>query len=273
MLRLAAVVACLAAAPAFADLSMTMEAVTAGKPHSVTMQFKGKRALITSTSSAEGAKKATMLRDAEGKRTLIIDHDAKQYSELSDASAAEMKARASQMQEQMAAKMAGLPPEQRARMEAMMGKMAQGPQAAPPGKKLTFEKKGSSRKILGKPCDEYLVKADGTPDGEVCFLSWKDAGITREAMRDQMKSILEGLPAGGSQSLDESLMSETAPGFPAWRKRPDVAGQGPSETTLVKLSTDSLPDALFEAPKGYTVRSLGAPTTPPTAPPVKPSKK
>ena len=275
MLRLTAVLACLAAAPALADLSMTMDAVTGGKAHTVTLQFKGKRALISSTYKTEGMKNSAVLRDAEGKRTLIIDHAAKQYSELSDQSAAEMKARSAQMQEQMSAKLAGMPPEQRARMEAMMGKMAQGPQGNAPGKQLTFEKKGSSRKIIGKNCEEYLVKADGTPDGDVCFLSWKDAGVTREAMRDQMKSILEGLPSGGTHSLDESLMAETAPGFPAWRKRPDVAGLGPSETTLVKLSTDSLADTLFEVPKDYTVRSMGMGPhgAPPSAPPMKPAKK
>jgi hypothetical protein len=271
MLRTTVAVACLAAAPAFADLSMTMDAVTGGKAHTITMQFKGKNALIVSTYKEAGAKNTAVLRDGEGKRMLIIDHDAKTVSEMSDESMAEMKARSAQMQEQMAAKMASMPPEQRARMEAMMGKMG-ATQGAAPGKKLTFEKKGSSRKVAGKSCEEYVVKADGVADGEVCFINWKDAGISREALRDQMKAMMEGLPVGG-ESLDQSLMAETAPGFPAWRKRTDASGAVLSESTLVKLSTDSIADSVFQAPKDYTVRAMGAHGASATPPTAKPAKK
>ncbi|MEW6429881.1 MAG: hypothetical protein AB1730_00110 [Myxococcota bacterium] len=258
MIRLCLLCALLAASSAFADVTLTFDAVANGKPYVMTMRLKGKRMMMSMVRKDEGRDTA-VLRDGEGKRTLIIDHSKKTISELSDASAAAMKDQASQAQAAMAASLASLPPEKRAQMEAMMAKLpahAGAAGAPPPKKAYTFEKKGTSRKVNGKACEDYVVKADGVADGEGCFIAWKDAPITRESLRSQLLAASEGLPVD-AQALDDSFMAETAPGLPAWRKRVDASGAVVSETTLKDLSTAAIPDAVFEAPKGYTSRSLG----------------
>lgn len=266
MIRLSLLCAVLAASSAFADVTFTFDAVTNGKPHVMTMRLKGKRMLMSMVRKDEG-KDTAVLRDGEGKRTLIIDHSKKTITELSDASAAAMKDQASAAQAAMAARMANLPPEKRAQMEAMMAKMpahagAAAAGAPPPKKAYTFEKKGTSRKVNGKACEDYLVKADGVIDGEGCFIAWKDAPITRESLRSQMLAASEGLPVD-AQTLDATFTAETAPGLPAWRKRVDASGAVLSETTLKDLSTAAIPDSAFAAPKDYTTRSLGgAPAKP-----------
>ena len=260
MIRTALLVAALAASTALADVTLTFEGTTAGAARTTTLQVKGKRMLLTSKGKEDG-RDTNVLRDGDHKRTLIIDHSKKTYTELSDDTAAAMKDQAAQMQAAMAARMASLPPEKRAQMEAMMAKMpghaaSPGPGAPPPKKAYTFEKKGTSRKVNGKACEDYVVKADGAVDGEGCFIAWKDAGISRDELRKQFLTATEGLPMS-AEAMDASFAAETAPGLPAWRKRVDAQGNVLSESTLKSLSTASIPDATFEVPKGYTAREMG----------------
>lgn len=268
MIRTCFAVVALLAPSALADVSFTFEGTTLGKAHTTTMQFKGKRALITMVGKDDGRNSA-VLRDGEGKRTLVFDHAGKAYVELSDAKAAEMKARAAASQEGLSAKVAGLPPDKRAQLEAMMPKAPGAAPAAP--KKFTFEKKGKSRKVAGYSCDDYVVKLNDAVDGEGCFIAWKDAGITREQLREQLLAAMEGLPGAGD-SFDTAMTAEAGPGVPAWRKRVGPDGAVLSESTLKKLSTDSLAASVFEVPKGYTARTVGRPGAPPPGmPPMPPS--
>lgn len=260
MIRTALLVAALAASTALADVTITFEGVTAGKANTVTLQLKGKRMLLTHKGK-DDARDTEVLRDGEGKRTLIIDRAKKTYTELSDERAAAMKDQAAQMQAAMAARMAKMPPAQRAQMEAMMAKMpahagAAAAGAPPPKKALTFEKKGTSRKVNGKACEDYVVKSDGVVDGEGCFIAWKDAGISREALRKQFLAATEGLAQMSAEALDESFTAETAPGLAAWRRRVDAQGNVLSETTLKSLSTASVSDAVFAVPKDFTARQM-----------------
>jgi len=261
MLRTAAVIACLIAAPALADLSLTMDSVISGRPGVTTLQFKGKKLLITMTrAEGEAKKNHVMLRDGDGKRLVILDTQAKTYTEVSDQQVADMKTKAAQMQAGLADKLAGLPPEQRAKLEAMMAKANQ-PPAAATASKYEFQKKGTSRKVLGKTCEEYLIKVDGVAEGEGCFISWKDAGVSRESVAEQLKAATDGLTQG-SGSIDATFTVESSPGLPGWRKRVDASGAVLSETTLTKLSTDSIAASVFEVPKDYTLKPFGPPARP-----------
>ncbi len=204
-----------------ADVPLTFEGTDAGRPQSITMQLTGKNLLFTTTSTV-GGKGSVMLRDGVGKRVLIIDHASKSYSELSDQAASAMKDQAAQVEAMMAARLANLPP------------------AAPrPATTFAFEKKGTSRRVNGCACEAYFVKENDVAAGDGCFIAWKDAGTSRESLRAQFREATEGPPA--------------------WRRRVDAQGAVLSETTLNRLSTAAIPDAVFAVPDGYTARSLGAP--------------
>ncbi|MEW5741883.1 MAG: hypothetical protein AB1938_23415 [Myxococcota bacterium] len=265
MIRVTFAVTALLATSALADLTLTSEGVSAGKPRTITLQLKDKRLLITIVRKEDGGHTA-VVRDGDGKRTLVIDHAGKTYAEMTDAQMAELKARTAQMQEGLASKLAGLPADQRARLEAMM--KSAGKPASPTPHQFTFEKKGKSRKVAGYACEEYLVKVDGVADGEGCFISWKDAGVSREALHEQLSAVMDGLP-GGVDAFEASFAAETAPGLPAWRKRVSPDGTVLSEMTLKKLSTDTLAASAFELPKGYTARAspFGPPPGGPGGPP------
>lgn len=254
MLRVNLIIVGLVAGTALADVTLRFDGAVDGKPGTTTLQFQGKRALITHEKKDDG-RQAVVLRDGEGKRTLVIDHATKSYTEFSDEAASAMKARAEAMRAQLAPQLANLPPEQRQKLEAMMAQQAAPAAAEAKKKAYTFEKKGGTRKVLGKSCQTYVIKVDGEVDGEGCFIAWRDAGISRDALREQLKAAMEGVPVGG-QALDESFAHETSPGLPGWRKKVNAAGQVVTETTLTKLSTDSIPAATFEVPKGYTARTL-----------------
>lgn len=197
MIRVNLILVGLVAGTALADVTLSFDGTVDGKPGTTTLRFQGKRALITHEKKDDG-RQAVVLRDGEGKRTLVIDHATKSYTEFSDEAASAMKARAEAMRAQMAPQLANLPPEQRKKLEAMMAQQAAPAAAEAKKKAYTFEKKGGTRKVLGKSCQTYVIKVDGVVDGEGCFIAWKDAGISRDALREQLKAAMEGVPVGGA---------------------------------------------------------------------------
>src|SRR5687767_2860632 len=85
------------------------------------IQVEGKNARIDHTEPNEPAPNGMLIRDGAGKRLLMVDLKEKTYVELTDEQVQQMKAQMEQAKAQMKAAMAKMPPEQRARMEAMMG--------------------------------------------------------------------------------------------------------------------------------------------------------
>jgi hypothetical protein len=263
MHRTALLTAALAASTALADVTLTFEGTTYGAARTTTLQMKGKRLLLSSKGKDDGHDIA-VLHDGDHKRTLSIDHSKKAYVEFSDEAVAAMKAQDAQMQAAMAAQMARLPSEKRAQLEAMMAKMPghaapAGSSAAPPKKAYTFEKKGTSRKVNGKTCEDYVVKADGVVDGEGCFIAWKDVGVSRDELRKQFLTALEGFPGFDEwQAAGDAAIIAGAPlGLLAWRKHVDAMGNVQTDYTLKSLSTAPIPDATFEVPGGYTAHRPG----------------
>jgi hypothetical protein len=144
--------------------------------------------------------------------------------------------------------MNNLPPDQKAKMEAMMGGMFT----------VTVEKSGTSRKIAGYDCDNWTVAIGQFSKSEECRTTQlKYPAAAWEAYKgvaDTMKAMMAamGPMATGAMKMQEQF--KKMKGFPlANTTTTSVMGHKSviaTEVTAVKYG--SIPASEFEIPAGYT---------------------
>ncbi|HTD83488.1 MAG TPA: DUF4412 domain-containing protein [Gemmatimonadaceae bacterium] len=167
----------------------------------------------------------------------------------------DMVAMAAKLQEMMnspemkqALEMNNLPPDQKAKMEAMMGGMFT----------VAVEKSGTSRKIAGYDCDNWTVAIGQFSKSEECVTTQlKYPTVAWEAYKgfaDTMKTMMAamGPMAAGAMKMQEQF--KKMKGFPlANTTTTSVMGHKSviaTEVTSVKYG--AIPASAFEIPAGYT---------------------
>lgn len=260
---LTALVLCLSTA-ALADLTMVSETTAMGKTRNVTLSAKGGKAYFE-MKEGDGGPTITMLRDADAKKMFLIDHPKKVVMVMTEEDSKALEAKQAEFRAQMKAQLEKLPPEKRARFEATMlgGVTADG--KAPV---FTYEKKKTpARKVSGFTCQDYTINRDGKPHGEGCFMTWKEAGFSADEFKAIMvRAMPNSMNAGPMGAAFDAAAN--APGFPAYRKVIDDAGNVTSETTVKSISKTAVAASNFELPKDYEQKSMAgamprgpAPTT------------
>ncbi len=243
----------------FADLTLVNDVVSGGKTRLVTLSAKGSKAYFE-MKEADGPTR-TMVRDGEAKKLFVIDHQKKIAMVITEQDSKAQEAKNAALKAQLAAQLAKMPPEQRARAEStMLGQLDAKPAV------FTYEKKKTPpRKIAGFSCQDYSIKRDGQAGGEGCFATWKDIGIPSDEFRAIMVKALATTPNGPmAQAFDAA---DAAPGFPVWRQHVNAQGEVTTETTLKSISKTAVAAENFEVPKGYTEKTMGEAMRPPAPPP------
>jgi len=194
----------------------------------------------------------TVIIDAAGKRMLMVDEAAKTYSEITEADmkrfGAQLEARRGEMQERLKS----MPPEQRKRIEDMMGGGAGKP------RELKFERLGDKKAINGFSCEMYRVLEDAAPKEEDCIAPWSASILQRsdfEGLRKFAENMAKSsgvMAAGGGRQMFEQF--DKYPGFPVSR-RPLEAGRGEDEQ-LKSVKRGSIPAAKFAEPAGFAKKTL-----------------
>jgi len=176
--RLAAAAAALAlvAAPALAaDGIVIAHKITNGDKTSTTSTQIEKTRLRTEADM--NGRKAIILFDTAGGGVLrTVDEQNKTYTELTRADVDRIASQMSGAMAQMQAQMQSLPPEQRARVEAMMqaGRGMMGAIAGPPPQ---YTKVGTD--TFGKwRCDKYEVTRNNEKSAEMCTVEASALGFT-----------------------------------------------------------------------------------------------
>jgi hypothetical protein len=145
-------------------------------------------------------------------------------------------------------RMKSLPPEQRKKMEAMMG-----------GKPIDikFEKMGGKKTINGFSCEMYRKLEDGKATEEDCIAPWS-AGFIQKSDFAGLKKFAEevaktaGMMGRGGQDMFAQF--EKAPGFPVSRHILEPGEQ--ADEVLKSLKRGSIPASMFAVPAGYTKKEL-----------------
>lgn len=263
---LAGLAVCVASAvPAHAAQGVLIVETTTsnGQSRSNQVQIEPQR-MRTDVATGTGGTETTVIFDGPKQVMYTIDPARKSYSEMTkadiDAAGAQMAGAMAQMQQALE----GLPPAQRAQMEAMMkGRGMPGMGTAPA--RTEYRKAGTSK--VGKwTCDVYEGYQNNQKTGEVCTVAPQTLGFTAadfEVSR-QLAAFLRGMIPQAADAVFQSgrLEEQGFSGVPV-RRVTNVAGrQVVSE--LTEISRQNFPDSLFQVPEGFTRQA--SPLAPPRTP-------
>jgi hypothetical protein len=247
---------CAAASPASAAQGvLVVETSTVnGKPRTTQVQIEPTR-IRTEIAGQNGATQVLVF-DGAKQILYMIDPAAKSYSEMTkadvDAAGAQMGDAMAQMQKALE----GLPPAQRAQMEAIMkGRMGGMPGMAPAAK--TEYRRGGTSKVSKWTCDVYEGFQNGQKTGELCTVSPSALGFNMSdfEVSRQLAAFLRGLiPQGADQVFQAGSAQEQGyEGVPV-RRVSTIAGQQ-MVTELTSVARQTFPDSAFEVPAGFTKRA------------------
>lgn len=248
-MRAAAFTVLLVCAPLMAaeqGVTVTSKVTHDGKPATVTSYFSADH---LRWSGGEGE----VIIDAKAGQMIALDNNKKTYFVTTradiDSMTAAMKERMNSPEMKRAQEqLKNLPPEQRKQMEAMMGSMFS----------FDAQKVGTSRKIAGYKCDDWVVTMGTMSRTEECLTN--ELAFAPEAwdMYHSLQDLSKGMMAAmGSMGANLEKMQEQArkmKGVPLYSKTTvNVMGrQSTSSTEVIDIKRGALPSTAWDIPAGYT---------------------
>ena len=208
--------------------------------------------------------------EAEGQVTLlkgdalyILDPAERSYTVVDEAAAAKLGKQLNDPTAQMREQLAGLPPEQRAMVEQMMGGRMPGPAA--PRAKLEAVDTGRSETVDGRSCRNWLIKRGGVTDEQHCVVAFGTLPGNEDlrALFARMAKLFEALQGAMPQLAeggfeDEAAVVEKMNGFPVLSREYANGKPNGAETRVVAWRAESVPASQFAIPAGYKQRELAA---------------
>jgi hypothetical protein len=199
------------------------------------------------TTGAAGEKQA-MVFDGAKQVMWMINYDKKTYSEMTKADVDRLGGQMSDAMTKMQQQMANLPPEQRARIEAMMAGRGMAPGAAP---KTEYKKVGTDK--VGKwTCDKYEGSRNGQKTAELCTVDPPALGFTAADLEvaHQLQAFFEKVMPPGADNMFRigTGQGQEFSGVPVRRVS---FGATPTTSEVTAVSRQSFPDATFAVPDGF----------------------
>lgn len=195
---------------------------------------------------------------------IMVEQSEKAYYVIDRPAIAQIAKSMNASMNQMQAELSRLPPEQRAMMEQMMGKMGGGSAMPAPAKAAAapqFRNTGQGSKVAGQSCTIWEMSESGSVAQQLCVVPMKSVPGHRElmtVMERMSKLMLEFRKAMPQMPVASSGLETTSDvnGFPVLMK--DYQGGRPTgrEVELVKWAEQNIPASLFEIPAGYRQRDL-----------------
>jgi hypothetical protein len=252
--------ACLAGAPAYAaDGILIAQKITNGKNTTTSETHIEKTRMRTEMTGPTG-RKNIMIFDGGAQVMRMIDEGAKTYSEMTKADVDRAAAQMSGAMAQMQAQMQNLPPEQRARIEAMMQGAGRGVAGMAAAARPEYKKSGGTDKVGRWTCDKYVGTKNGEKASEICTVDPSAIGFTM-ADFEITKQFGEFFSRLMPQGMDRLFsMGSAGPagfsGIPVRSVSYDSSGKETSTMELTDVSRQSFPDSLFAVPAGFQKREF-----------------
>ena len=243
---------CATAAPAWAaDGVLIVQKVTRAGGEPKTNQIQIEQHRMRAEIAGPGGAAQSMVFDGTREVMMIIDDDHKTYSEIT-------KADVDAISQQMSAAMGSLTPEQRAQMQAMMGRAGRGMPGMAPPSKTAYRKVGTD--TVGKwTCDKYEGTRDGQKVQDLCTVDPKVFGFTLAdfaVSKDMADFFQKMMPPGMGRAMGTSeifhIGTAEEQGFSGVPVRTITYSGG--QTTTYELSDvkrQAFPDSTFQPPAGY----------------------
>jgi hypothetical protein len=221
---------------------------TAERTTNVQIEPQRMRAEITNASGAT----QIVVFDSKEQILRIINMANKSYTELTKADADRMGAQVSAAMAGMKDKLAQMPPEQRAKMEAMMARIGGAPGATPA--KPDFRPAGKD--TVGKwACDKYEGFRNNEKVTEVCAVDPKVLGLTAadfEVSKQVAAFFQTMMPIAGDQIVGiGTVETQGFNGIPI-RRSTYREGKVVSTSEVVQVGRQNFPASSYEVPEGFT---------------------
>jgi hypothetical protein len=184
----------------------------------------------------------------------VIRVDRKSYTEMTKADADRMGAQLNVAMEAMKEKVAQMPPEQRAKMEAMMARLGvMGPSAAVAATRPEYRRAGSD-KVGTWPCDKYEGFRSGVKISEVCTVEPKILGLTTADFEigKQVATFFQKMLSQGEEHLFGmgTLETQGFPGIPVRRVRYN-GDKVESTSEVTEVTRQVFAASTYDVPAGF----------------------
>ena len=249
-LTMSVAVVCLASSPLLAadGVLISEKTTTGGKTEAHQIQIDQNRIRVE-TSGRNGEKQAFVF-DGTKQIMWMIDYDKKTYSEITKDDVDRLGGQMSDAMSQMQAQLQSMPPEQRARIEAMMkSRMPPGAGAAVAKTEYKATGKGQAGKWA---CEQYEGYRDGQKTVEMCTVDPKALGFSTAdfAVSAELKAFFSKLMPQGSDNMFSigKLEEQGFSGVPVHRAS---FGMRPTTTDITDVTRQSFPDSTFAVPDGF----------------------
>ncbi len=191
----------------------------------------------------------------KGETLTIIDPDDKTYWVMDRAAMQAMAARLGGAMAQMESQLAGLPPEQRAMAETMMGSNLPGKK---PALKVEAVDLGRTESVGGRSCRLWDLKINGAVRQRHCVVPYaalpgkEDFQALMKKLAAFMEQMREAMPQMEVE-MDDAAM-EKLNGYPVLTR--DFANGKPAgtERRMTEWREEPVPAAQFAVPAGYKLR-------------------
>lgn len=217
---------------------------------------------ITSVSSNESG---GMIYRSGKKEMIAIDHAAREYYVIDQATMDRMAAQVRAAMEQTEAALKSMSPEERALAEQMIQRPVASDSQPPAEYELVAS--GKRDQIAGFDCRYYNVVQEGRKIRDLCVTPWREIAEGKQAAEammelgdffENMREAFSG--AGGLEAMDRqqemfAYMKELG-GYPVLSRDYDINGRVESESRLQAARSEKISSALFEPPPGYQQLAL-----------------
>src|SRR5262249_15627947 len=177
-IAIAFAVAGLAGAPAYAaDGILIAQKITNGDKTTTTETQIEKTRMRTEVTGPNG-RRNIMIFDGREQVMRMIDEGAKTYTEMTKADVDRMSAQMQSAMAQLQQQMQNMPPEQRARMEAMMQSAGRGIAGMASAQRPEYHKAGGTEKVGRWTCEKYQGMRNGAKVSEMCTVDPSASGFT-----------------------------------------------------------------------------------------------
>jgi hypothetical protein len=256
-------VVCAVALPAWAaDGVLIVQKVIRAGGEAKTNQIQIEQHRMRAEIAGPGGASQSMVFDGGRQVMTIIDNDHKTYSEITQADVDAISQQMSSAMAQMQAAAKNMTPEQRAQMEALMGRAGAAGRAmagAASTSKTVYRKTGTD--TVGKwTCDKYEGTKDGQKVQDLCTVDPKALGFTIAdfaVSKDMAAFFQKMMPPGMTQAVSASELfhigtpeEQGFSGVPV-RTITYAGGQASATYELSDVRRQSFTDATFQAPAGY----------------------
>jgi hypothetical protein len=247
---------CAVASSASADQGVLVVETTTvnGTPRTTEVQIEPTR-IRTEVAGPDGATQVIIF-DGAKQVLYMVNPASKSYSMMTKADVDAAGAQLGDAMAQMQKALEGMPPAQRAQMEAMLkGRGLPGMGTAP----RTEYRRGGTSKVSKWTCDVYETFQNNAKTGELCTVSPTVLGFGAADfdVSRQLAEFIRGLiPQAADQMFAVGGSTPQAQGFSGVpvRRAATVAGRE-IVTELTNVTRQAFPDSLFAVPDGFTQRA------------------